>query len=85
MKKIEINCSDHPILTRYMFDLWLWLDKQPFNKQIDSINSRVYDSYGLIDTLGFNADKNKYTYSYNDEMNSIYGFTFLVLDISILS
>ena len=83
MKKIEINCSDYPKLTSYMFDIWLWLNKQSFNKQTDSIKSRVYDSYGLIDTLGFNANMSKYTYSYTDELSNIYGFTFLGLDVSI--
>jgi len=29
--------------------------------------NRVYDNYGMIDTLGFDSDSNRFTYSYSDE------------------
>lgn len=36
-------------------------------------NKRVYDNFGIIDTLGYNYSEGKYTYNYSDELGRYSG------------
>lgn len=55
---------------RKLFRLYLWLMKFGYHYEN---NNRVYDSYGIIDTLGNSSDNTKFTYSYSEELGGYYG------------
>ncbi|HLD89437.1 MAG TPA: hypothetical protein VI911_00195 [Patescibacteria group bacterium] len=52
-----------------LFNLYLWLSK--FGYYLSNKN-RVYDSLGLIDTLGSDSDDTLYTKSYSEELGSMF-------------
>jgi hypothetical protein len=52
-----------------LFNLYLWLSKFGYYK---SNKNRVYDSLGIIDTLGSDSDDTRYTKSYSEELGSMF-------------
>lgn len=53
---------------------WFLLFKFPKDcNNLHSNNHRVYDHYGIIDTLGYNYDEGKYTFSYSEELGGYSG------------
>jgi hypothetical protein len=85
MRTIQFNkdeCNRFIYYTVYKF--WLWLLVCNFNKPVSRNNSRVYDSLGLIDTLGFNSDKHKFTYNYSDEFVYLWGFSLKFINIEFI-
>ena len=86
MRTIQFNKDECSRFIYYtIFKFWLWLLVQNFNKPVSHNNSRVYDSLGLIDTLGFNSDRNTFTYSYSDELVYMWGFDLKFIHIEFIN
>lgn len=66
----------------FVFPVWDWLREGFFSaylwvsvrEETKTDSRRVYDSLGLIDTLGHDSTKGRFTFSYNDELTSHHGF-----------
>jgi len=55
--------------SRY-FQFWLWLHLKL--ERIEQENHRVYDHWGVIDTLGSDMNRTNWTRSYSEEGYSLY-------------
>jgi hypothetical protein len=52
-----------------LFRLYLHLIKYGYCKHSES---RVYDHYDMIDTLGWDADNTRFTWSYSEELGCVH-------------
>lgn len=52
-----------------LFNLFLYLSKFGYYSHDEK---RIYDYYGLIDTLGWNSDETRFTWSYSCEYGCIF-------------
>jgi hypothetical protein len=52
-----------------LFRVYLYLIKFGYS---NSIKNRVYDNYGIIDTLGNESDNTRFTWSYTEEMGCVW-------------
>ncbi len=52
------------------FQFWLWLHLKL--ERVEREDHRVYDHWGVIDTLGYSLDRTKWTRSYSEEGYSLY-------------
>jgi hypothetical protein len=53
-----------------LFQVYLFLMKYGYSHKSES---RVYDSYGMIDTLGHNCNNTRFTWSYSEELGCVWG------------
>lgn len=52
-----------------LFYVYLFLSRFGYS---NSVKNRVYDNYGIIDTLGNNVDNTRFTWSYSEELGCVH-------------
>lgn len=72
MKAVEFVLSTSRRLTNLFFNLWLFVDGKARVHQ--TCKNLVYDSLGIIDTLGSSSSSTKFTYKFSEELGCLYGF-----------
>lgn len=52
-----------------LFSIYLFLSRFGYS---NSNKNRVYDSYGMIDTLGSDSNNTRFTWSYSEELGCVH-------------